>query len=162
MLKVWSNGRFCNVKHRTVQGSKSIASFFLGPKEAAVEAPPELVDSENPRQFVSFTYEDYRKLRLSINLHAGEALQFARSHSWSTGMPCISTAFIRIYLLTQLWWSVSLDIKQISQFFFFIIVNCYWCIIKVMLMAGAELGIFVWGGQVATLIYLSRQPHTHT
>lgn len=26
---------------------------------------------------------------------------------------------------------------------------------------GAELGIFVWGVQVATLIYLSRQPHTH-
>ncbi|KAK7857198.1 1-aminocyclopropane-1-carboxylate oxidase [Quercus suber] len=59
----------------------SIASFFLGPKEAAVEAPPELVDSENPRQFVPFTYEDYRKLRLSINLHVGEALQFVRSHS---------------------------------------------------------------------------------
>ena len=30
------------------------------------------------------------------------------------------------------------------------------------LSAGAEPGIFVWGGQVATLIYLSRQPHTHT
>ena len=27
---------------------------------------------------------------------------------------------------------------------------------------GAEPGIFVWGGQVATLIYLSRQLHTHT
>ena len=25
----------------------------------------------------------------------------------------------------------------------------------------AKSGIFVWGGQVATLIYLSRQPHTH-
>ncbi|XP_030955784.1 2-oxoglutarate-dependent dioxygenase DAO-like [Quercus lobata] len=85
IAKVWSNGRFCNVKHR-VQCKEasirvSIASFFLGPKEAAVEAPPELVDSENPRQFVPFTYEDYRKLRLSINLHAGEALQFVSSHS---------------------------------------------------------------------------------
>ena len=28
--------------------------------------------------------------------------------------------------------------------------------------AGAEPRIFVWGDQVATLIYLSRQPHTHT
>ena len=60
MLKVWSNGRFCNVKHR-VQCKEasirvSIASFFLGPKEAAVEAPPELVDSENPRQFVPFFF----------------------------------------------------------------------------------------------------------
>ena len=85
MLKVWSNGRFCNVKHRVqckeASTRVSIASFFLGPKEAAVEAPPELVGSENPRQFVPFTYEDYRKLRLSINLHAGEALQFVRSHS---------------------------------------------------------------------------------
>ena len=27
--------------------------------------------------------------------------------------------------------------------------------------SGAEPGIFVWRGQVAALIYLSRQPHTH-
>ena len=29
-------------------------------------------------------------------------------------------------------------------------------------MSGAELGIFIWGGQVAALIYLSKQPHTYT
>ncbi|KAI3465954.1 hypothetical protein Pfo_022617 [Paulownia fortunei] len=76
--KVWSNGRFCNVRHR-VQCKEaavriSIALFVLGPKEAAVEAPPELVDPEHPRLFVPFTVEDYRKLRLSTGLRAGEAL----------------------------------------------------------------------------------------
>lgn len=84
MLKAWSNGRFCNVKHR-VQCKEacirvSIASFLLGPKEEAVEAPPELVDSDNPRQFLPFTYEEYRKLRISTELQAGEALQFVRTN----------------------------------------------------------------------------------
>ena len=31
-----------------------------------------------------------------------------------------------------------------------------------ILNAGAEPGIFIWGGQVATLIYLSKQPPTCT
>lgn len=52
----------------------SIALFVLGPREAAVEAPPELVDAEHPRLFVPFTFEDFRKLRLSTGLRAGEAL----------------------------------------------------------------------------------------
>ena len=52
----------------------SIALFVLGPKEAAIEAPSELVDAEHPRLFVPFTFEDYRKLRLSTGLRAGEAL----------------------------------------------------------------------------------------
>lgn len=59
----------------------SIASFLLGPKDAAVEAPPELVDSEHPRLFVPVTYEDYRKLRLSTKLQAGEALALVRVDS---------------------------------------------------------------------------------
>lgn len=84
-MKVWSNGRLCNVKHR-VQCKEaavrlSIASFLLGPKDAAVEAPPELVDSEHPRLFVPVTYEDYRKLRLSTKLQAGEALALVRVDS---------------------------------------------------------------------------------
>ncbi|KAF7135781.1 hypothetical protein RHSIM_Rhsim08G0024600 [Rhododendron simsii] len=75
---IWSNGRFRNVKHR-VQCKEatirlSIASFLLGPKEALVEAPPELVDSEHPRLYVPFTYKDYRMLRISNNFSAGEAL----------------------------------------------------------------------------------------
>ncbi|CAK9177266.1 unnamed protein product [Ilex paraguariensis] len=75
---VWSNGRFYNVKHR-VQCKEaririSIALFVLGPKEEAVEAPPELVDSEDRRLYVPVLFEDYRKLRLSTRLRAGEAL----------------------------------------------------------------------------------------
>lgn len=59
----------------------SIATFLLGPKEEEVEPPLELVDSEHPRLYVPFTYEDYRKLRLSTNLHAGEALALVRTKS---------------------------------------------------------------------------------
>lgn len=59
----------------------SIASFLLGPKDEAVEAPPEFVDSEHPRLYVPFTYEDYRKLRLSKKLQAGEALELVRIKS---------------------------------------------------------------------------------
>lgn len=85
LIKVWSNGRFCNVKHR-VQCQEasirvSIATFLLGPKEAAVEVPPELVDAEHPRLYVPVTYEDYRKLRLATKLQAGEALELMRAHT---------------------------------------------------------------------------------
>ncbi|KAF5798482.1 putative gibberellin 3-beta-dioxygenase [Helianthus annuus] len=77
MAKVWSNGRFRNVKHR-VQCKEAkirvtIASFLLGPR-GMVEAPVELVDDEHPRLYVPTTYEDYRKTMLSLSLQACEAL----------------------------------------------------------------------------------------
>ncbi|CAH1437080.1 unnamed protein product [Lactuca virosa] len=77
MATVWSNGRFCNVKHR-VQCKEakirvSIASFLSGPREA-VEPLPELVDDEHPRVYVATTYEEYRKLRFSTKLQTGETL----------------------------------------------------------------------------------------
>ncbi|XAR68211.1 Gibberellin 3-beta-dioxygenase [Bertholletia excelsa] len=75
---VWSNGRFYTVKHRVQCKDAvlrvSIALFMLGPKEAPVEAPSELVDDEHPRLYAPITFEDYRKLRLSTGLRAGEAL----------------------------------------------------------------------------------------
>lgn len=78
VLKVWSNGRFYNVKHRVqckeAKTRLSIALFMLGPKEAAVEAPPQLVDTEHPRLYDPVVFEEYRKLRLSTGMRAGEAL----------------------------------------------------------------------------------------
>lgn len=75
---VWSNGRFLNVKHRVMckeAGTRlSIASFLLGPRAGVVEAPPQLVDSEHPRLFSPFTYQDYRSLRMSKNLQTGETV----------------------------------------------------------------------------------------
>ncbi|KAJ9541006.1 hypothetical protein OSB04_027512 [Centaurea solstitialis] len=77
MAKVWSNGRFCNVIHRVQckEGTMrlSIASGLLGPREA-IEPPTELVDDDHPRVYVPTTYEDYRNLRFSTGLQAGEAL----------------------------------------------------------------------------------------
>ncbi|KAL3503031.1 hypothetical protein ACH5RR_037480 [Cinchona calisaya] len=77
--KVWSNGRFCNVLHR-VQCYKptiriSIAVFVLGPRGKIVEAPLELVDSENPRLYNPFDFEEYRKLRISTKSPTGGALE---------------------------------------------------------------------------------------
>ncbi|KAF4397596.1 hypothetical protein G4B88_027336 [Cannabis sativa] len=85
VAKAWSNGRFCNVKHR-VQCKEasirvSIASFLLGPKNGTVEIPQELVDDEHPRLYKPFIYEEYRSLRLSEKLHTGEALQFIETHN---------------------------------------------------------------------------------
>ncbi|XP_054790737.1 2-oxoglutarate-dependent dioxygenase DAO-like [Prosopis cineraria] len=80
---VWSNGRFGMVKHRVwckeASVRVSIASFLLGPKEGDIEAPEELVDSDHhPRLFLPFSYEHYRKLRVSQKMHAGEALALVR------------------------------------------------------------------------------------
>ncbi|KAL2483109.1 2-oxoglutarate (2OG) and Fe(II)-dependent oxygenase superfamily protein [Forsythia ovata] len=81
----WSNGRFYNVKHQVVckeAGIRmSIATFLLGPRETMVEAPPELVDSEHPRLFVPFKFEDFRKTRFFKHSHAGEALDLFRVES---------------------------------------------------------------------------------
>ncbi|XP_052197155.1 2-oxoglutarate-dependent dioxygenase DAO-like [Diospyros lotus] len=84
IANVWSNGRFYNVKHqvlcRRATMRFSIATFLLGPKEAAVEAPVEL-DSAHPRLYVPFTYNTFTMLRTSNKLHAGEALALVRSNS---------------------------------------------------------------------------------
>ncbi|KAG6420746.1 hypothetical protein SASPL_117284 [Salvia splendens] len=75
----WSNGRFCNVKHRvqcyepTVR--TSIALFVLGPIDGKVEAPPQLMDSDHPRRYVPLDFEEYRKLRTSTKSPTGEALE---------------------------------------------------------------------------------------
>lgn len=82
IAKVWSNGRFYNVKHR-VQCKEattrfSIATFMLGPRKGNVEAPTEAVDHDHPRLYKPFVYDDYRKLRVSKKMHTGEALELLR------------------------------------------------------------------------------------
>lgn len=79
----WSNGRLHNVKHRVLckeAGLRvSIASFVYGPKREHIEPPLQLVDSGHPRLYKSFTFEEYRRLRLSTKLRAGEALDLLRA-----------------------------------------------------------------------------------
>ncbi|KAH6836481.1 hypothetical protein C2S53_020090 [Perilla frutescens var. hirtella] len=78
--KAWSNGRFCNVKHRvqcyeaTIR--TSIALFVLAPIDEKVEAPPQMVESGHPRLYVPFHFEDYRKLRTSTGSPTGDALKY--------------------------------------------------------------------------------------
>nr|XP_043632186.1 2-oxoglutarate-dependent dioxygenase DAO-like isoform X2 [Erigeron canadensis] len=78
MATVWSNGRFCNVKHRVqckeAKVRVSIGSFLSGPKET-MEPLPELVDNDHPRVYFPTTYEEYRKLKFSTKLYSGEALE---------------------------------------------------------------------------------------
>ena len=52
----------------------STASFLLGPR-GVVKPLSELVDDDHPLVYMPTTYEDYRKIRLSTNLKAGEALE---------------------------------------------------------------------------------------
>ncbi|KAK9074132.1 hypothetical protein SSX86_006729 [Deinandra increscens subsp. villosa] len=83
IAKAWSNGRFCNVKHR-VWGLEpktrySIVLFALGPKDKKVEAPPELVDSEHPRLYVPIDINEYRNVRSAKRLHTGDTLELFRA-----------------------------------------------------------------------------------
>ncbi|XP_057954446.1 2-oxoglutarate-dependent dioxygenase DAO-like [Malania oleifera] len=83
VAKVWSNGRFQNVKHqvqcKVPTKRVSIVTFLLAPKDAVVEAPSEFVDTKHPRLYVPFTYQDFRQIRLSRNLHCGEVLDLVRA-----------------------------------------------------------------------------------
>ncbi|KAJ7953270.1 2-oxoglutarate-dependent dioxygenase [Quillaja saponaria] len=85
IAKAWSNGRFCNMKHRVVCNEAStrvsIGTFLLGPNEGTIEAPQELVDSDqHPRLYIPFTYQDYFNNRLSKDLRNGEILDMYCSH----------------------------------------------------------------------------------
>ncbi|XP_031093175.1 2-oxoglutarate-dependent dioxygenase DAO-like [Ipomoea triloba] len=83
MAAVWSNGRFCNVRHRVMCKEAairvSIASFLLGPREAAIETPLQLLGSDRLPLYAPTTYEDLRKLRQVNNMHAGEVLDLLRA-----------------------------------------------------------------------------------
>ncbi|KAJ0725861.1 putative oxoglutarate/iron-dependent dioxygenase, non-heme dioxygenase domain-containing protein [Helianthus annuus] len=79
IAKAWSNGRFCNVKHRVwcvePKTRYSTVLFVLGPKDKKVEAPPKLVDSEHPRLYVPIDIKEYRNARSAKRLHTGETLE---------------------------------------------------------------------------------------
>ncbi|KAL6999737.1 hypothetical protein U1Q18_000894 [Sarracenia purpurea var. burkii] len=81
LATIWSNGRLWTVKHRVqcYEGTirVSIACFVFGPKDVALEAPPELVDSDHPRLYKSMNFEDYRMLRISTKSPTG-AIQHLR------------------------------------------------------------------------------------
>ncbi|GFY97565.1 2-oxoglutarate (2OG) and Fe(II)-dependent oxygenase superfamily protein [Actinidia rufa] len=82
---LWSNGRLSSVKHRVqcYEGTErvSVAMFVLGPKDRAVAAPNELVDSEHPRLFNSVKFDDYRMLRITTSSPTGGALELLRIKS---------------------------------------------------------------------------------
>ncbi|CAH9070366.1 unnamed protein product [Cuscuta epithymum] len=79
MATIWSNGRFCNVRHRVMckepKMRLSIASFLLGPKDAAIESPPEILQSDPRRLYVPITYAELRNLRVLHKMHDGEVLE---------------------------------------------------------------------------------------
>ncbi|KAJ4787091.1 2-oxoglutarate-dependent dioxygenase DAO [Rhynchospora pubera] len=78
IAQAWSNGLLHNVKHRVRCKDAiprfSIALFLLAPKDDKVEAPTALVNSDRPRMYQTFFYNDYRKMRFSTGLYAGEIL----------------------------------------------------------------------------------------
>ncbi|KZV24174.1 adventitious rooting related oxygenase family protein [Dorcoceras hygrometricum] len=81
--KVWSNGRFHNVKHQ-VQCYKAavritIALFVLPAADDKVQVLPGLVDSDHRALYTPFDFDHYRSLRISTNSPTGEALEFFRS-----------------------------------------------------------------------------------
>ncbi|XP_075477303.1 2-oxoglutarate-dependent dioxygenase DAO-like [Primulina tabacum] len=81
--KVWSNGRFHNVKHQVQCYEASvritIALFVLPAEDETVQVLPGLADSDHPALYVPFNFNHYRRLRISTNSPTGEALEFFRS-----------------------------------------------------------------------------------
>lgn len=82
MATIWSNGRFCNVKHR-VQCKEpteriSIASFLLGPMDTDLEPPSEFVDVEHPRLYKPISHDELRRIRLANKEQDGEVLKLIR------------------------------------------------------------------------------------
>lgn len=75
---VWSNGRLRNVQHRVMCKEAtlrfSIATFMAPPKDMVLEAPAVFVDAQHPRVYSAITYEKFRKIRASKEMHAGQAL----------------------------------------------------------------------------------------
>ncbi|KAF7140510.1 hypothetical protein RHSIM_Rhsim06G0186100 [Rhododendron simsii] len=84
LAAIWSNGRLWSVKHivQCYEGSirVSIALFVLGPKDGALGAPEELVDSEHPRLYKPMNFEEYRMLRINTKSATG-AIELLRIES---------------------------------------------------------------------------------
>ncbi|KAG5545957.1 hypothetical protein RHGRI_018202 [Rhododendron griersonianum] len=84
LAALWSNGRLWSVKHRVqcYEGSirLSIALFVLGPKDGALGALEELVDSEHPRLYKPMNFEEYRMLRINTKSPTG-AIELLRIES---------------------------------------------------------------------------------
>ncbi|XP_073128690.1 2-oxoglutarate-dependent dioxygenase DAO-like [Henckelia pumila] len=82
--KVWSNGRFHNVKHQVqcYEGTVRITNvlFVLPAEDEKVQVLPGLVDSDHLALYAPFDFVHYRNLRTSMNSPTGEALEFFRSH----------------------------------------------------------------------------------
>ncbi|XP_020572989.1 2-oxoglutarate-dependent dioxygenase DAO-like [Phalaenopsis equestris] len=78
MGKVWSNGRLQNVKHRVIckKASQrfSIVLFMFPPENSMVEPQAAFIDSKHKRLYGTIDLPEYRKLRLSSKLTAGELL----------------------------------------------------------------------------------------
>ncbi|KAK2982863.1 hypothetical protein RJ640_006514, partial [Escallonia rubra] len=72
IAKVWSNGRFCNVKHRVQCYEPAIRI------SVALFTRPELVDSEHPNIYTPFDFEEYRTLQTATKAPTGGALDLFR------------------------------------------------------------------------------------
>ncbi|VFR02545.1 unnamed protein product [Cuscuta campestris] len=81
---LWSNGRFCSVKHRVMCKEAtdrfSVVSGILGHGDCVIQPPPELIEPPHLRRlYVPVTYNRLRELRRDNKMHAGEVLDLLRA-----------------------------------------------------------------------------------
>ncbi|KAI7730421.1 hypothetical protein M8C21_025366 [Ambrosia artemisiifolia] len=81
--KIWSNGRYYNVKHRVLcfepKLRHSIGLFVNWPTDKKIEAPSKLVDSKHPRLYIPVDAEEYIHVRYSSEMRTGGAVDIFRT-----------------------------------------------------------------------------------
>ncbi|XP_074306431.1 2-oxoglutarate-dependent dioxygenase DAO-like [Silene latifolia] len=78
----WSNGKMRYLKHQVICKDvgirMSIATTITPPIDEDMKAHQKFIEGDRPPEYVPFNYAEFRKLRATTLMYAGEALELLR------------------------------------------------------------------------------------